>query len=535
MNEETDERLRSWLPAHFGTPDISERLLEYHQDFMPDYGSYYKELVGEIYPALEEIPVHNPYFTDHGSRHTARVIDNIALLCDRTDLGLNPAEKYLLAASAWLHDVGMSVNRKIHLEDIDITDDQNIKWFNEIGTHADQEETIDEQETIRKWHHVLSWHFTRKNHDRLGFPGFLVANCVAEICRFHRRGTDITDLDQEENLDIGPHKPTIHLRSIAAIFQFADALDTNKNRAPGISSYVQALPEESQKHWQACQLINGYEYDNSNNTLVFKASHTTPPEEELLRDKMAHLYEEYEDIWKTIISEPHKLVLNDIRCKSYNENALGSAIEISGLDEYYKRQWKENKETVRKGSEKFEQEANKWNIDIHNTSGDATVERTLTLSFLDDEVTSRNHFVRSFDTSMTWDWSEDIRATDTKGRELRVEKVDARPNNKEFTVHFPRDVDRSSQYTYTYSYYWEGLFPMEEERYTITGNSEETEFYISPPEGWNITEVSCEEIAESGVRVLDADTDIERKNDKYHGVIQKQNKFNNVRIIWDRS
>jgi hypothetical protein len=182
------------ITPHFGVENVSERVAEFHADFAEQYGSNYHTLVKEIKPALEEVPTHNPFFDDHGPRHSYRIINNICILVSESGHDLTPFEKYVLASCAWLHDIGMCINQKIDSDDI-LSDALNDfpEWFADVGTTSDDDTRIDDGDLIRKWHHILSWHFIRQHEDVLGFPNFGVANTVASICKVHREGVDLPE------------------------------------------------------------------------------------------------------------------------------------------------------------------------------------------------------------------------------------------------------------------------------------------------------------------------------------------------------
>lgn len=525
------EELREWLAGVFGTSDISDRLVEFHESFIPDYWPSYREMVDEMSVALEEIPVHNPYFNDHGSRHSKRVLEMVTLLEEVAEMELNPAEKYLLAATAWLHDIGMSINKKIYIEEVSIGSDTDTEWFKEIGTTDEQDESIDSGELIRKWHHILSWNFIRRNYERLGFPDFHVANCVAEICRVHRRAEDTKSVSETETVNVGSSRHRVNLRHIAALFQFADGLDTNKDRAPDISSYVQQLPAESQEHWDVCQLIVNLDVDTDRNRIVVKAIHNTEDERRLLEKKAEHLYEEYEDVHDILASKPYEIYVTDVEVESEHMRAMDVTAEISGREQYMESLSEESQIIREDQATEFRDENNHWTIRIHNADGDATVARETTMHRAGD-AESRTHFVRSFDTPMEWDWEEHIRAYDSE-RDLRVEKITDRPNNKRFDVHFPTGTDLSETYTYVYEYDWDGLFPQDEEVYVVTGNAEQVEFELHYPEEMEIVDLYCEEFEQGRNRLKQVAQGFIKDSNFIKGTVEKESRMSQVYIRWE--
>lgn len=528
----SDDDLRRWLTGVFGDTQVSDRVVDFHESFMPVYGRQYQELVENVSVALEEIPVHNPYFNDHGSRHTERILENLTLLLQEYDIELNPTEEYVTAAGAWLHDIGMSINRRVYSDEISIGDDTGTSWFREVGTTEGREQTIDDPELIRKWHHILSWNFVKNNHELLGFPSRRVNFCVAEICRAHRRRADTVSVNESETIDAASVRDEVRLRDAAALFQFADALDIGKERAPEISSYVQKLPEESQKHWDVCQLISSVDIDTDRNRLVVNASHSSEQHRRLLEEKAEHLYDEYDDVREILGAKPFELYINDVSVESNHRGASDLEIEISGREQYLETV-NEVGETIRESQmTEFEDKTNKWQIEVLNESGDAVVARETTTTLL-DETNSRTHFVRSFDNPMEWEWETDISVYDENETALRIDPVTDRPNNKRFAIRFPRSIDVGEEFTYTYEYNWDALFPQDEEIYIVTGNADRVEFEIDYPAGIEIGNVRCREENQNGRTVKEVDDGFKSGESHVSGMLEKESPLNEVHICWE--
>ncbi|WP_251329228.1 HD domain-containing protein [Haloplanus pelagicus] len=531
MNQ-TEDDVRRWLSGVFGDTQIADRVVTFHESFMSVYGNRYRTLVEEIKEGLEEIPAHNRYFNDHGSRHTERIFGNITLLMIEYDIELNETEKFLLAAASWLHDIGMSINEKISTSQISIGEDTRTEWFHEIGTTEEEDRTIDDDDLIRKWHHILSWNFVRNNADRLGLDDYYLSKYIAELCRAHRRRADTTRVEESVVVDESSVRHEVALRDLAALLQFADALDIGKERAPEISSYLQSLPEESQKHWKVCQLITGIELDGVDRQLTIKAHHSSERERHLLEMKAEHLYDEYKDIEEIIAGEPFKFHLTDIVVESDHRTAVDHSIRISGREQHLERLSQESESIRERQISNFHDIRNKWSIQVRNRQGDATVSRETTMKLLEEDY-DRTHFVRSFDNPMEWDWESDLRVYDASDRTLQVEELIDRPNNKRFKIKFPKTLEANEEYTYTYEYDWEKLFPQEEEVYIVTGNAGEVEFEIRYPEPLEIENVRCREERQNGGLVREIAGEFKSEGMVVSGMVEKKDPMHQVHICWE--
>jgi hypothetical protein len=523
------------LSSHFGQDELEDSVVNFHKEFASSYGDHYLQLVKKVEPALEEVPVHNPFFNDHGRRHSYRIILNLSILTDNSDHQLSPTERYVLASCAWLHDIGMSINEKIDLNNVlsetleDIPD-----WFSEIGTTEDEVETIDDAELIRKWHHILSWNFVRENRERLGFPNFKIADTVADVCRVHREGIAIDDLDNRNTIRINSTRGDVNTRAIAALFQFADALDVTRERAPKISSDVLHLPSESEPHWRTNQLINDFDYDLENRVITLEASHTEEKDKDLLKDIVAELYSEYRDVEADLVSEPYPFSLADIQCETTHRESIGSGgtTVLSGKDEYINNIKIEGREKKREQSSDFIELRNEWCFEICNEAGDARISRRMEIELCDDNFTERTHFVRSFDSTYERDWASEITAYEEDGKPLSVEVEIDRPNHKRFDVMFPEQLRTGDVFCYGYEYEWDEFFPKNNEEFVITGNDPEPAFELVLPETLALKEIWWDEVDPEDNHIVRTERPDDHPDDRFRIDIEKAQKNNNVAIHW---
>lgn len=512
------EMERIELSELFGR-DVSERVLRFHRDFIDLPDDNYLDIGHNLGPSLGQFYTHNPFFTDHGRSHTYRIIDNIARMEEKSDFELNAGEKYLLACTAWVHDIGMSVNTKIQYipdEPSEIPD-----WFQDIGTTKDETLTIDNNEYIRKHHHILSRYFINNHHNHIGLENFEVANLVGELSAYHRRKTDITELDNKTTISIGREEVKVALRSLEAIFRIADACDTDAERADEISSkFVQKLPPESQGHWEACQLITSVEINPQTALINLNGKYESEDQLEKLRNKTLDIYEEIDCIATILLSEPHKLNIGDVVCTAKQSNPPYTETNIIGseLDK-------------KKNNGKFEIKETIWKLDIKNSSGGAIITKDMVLS-ANRPVKRRFHKVRSDDNPMMWDWESDIRAWDGNGTELKVIMQMDHGTKKEFDIEFDNELKPGEDYKYTYEYEWDNLFPYDEEYFESVGLAKEVRFEINFPAEITPERVWCEEI-DRGVRNKVDGVEVEQVDD-YHYVceVSKSRPECDLRLCW---
>ncbi len=229
---------------------------------------------------LPHMAMHTVYFPDHGIGHSRRIIENLDRILSSSKVeNISGLDSYALLTSAYLHDIGMLISKK---DDKQLTDDQ-----------------------IRDLHHELSYDFVRSEYGKIGIKSKNVANLVADVCKSHRRRVVIEDALEDDYPLAGD---TVHPRFVSSVFRLADALDTDSRRAPEIASdYVMSLPPEHRMHWQACQLISGFEFRD--NHVFLRAEIEKEDDIRLVRWKIA---ESYDELWriKDILAANHLPLVN---------------------------------------------------------------------------------------------------------------------------------------------------------------------------------------------------------------------------------
>jgi hypothetical protein len=185
---------------------------------------------------LDFLAMNIRYFTSHGKKHSLGVIRQLyRLLRDlpaETLAQVTSVEVLILLCSAWLHDVGLLVNR------------------DSAGRPLSDDE-------IRARHHQLSHDKILEIHGEAGIDNPNLARLIARVCLCHRRSESIEERLPEEQFIQGQR---VRSRLLAALLRVSDALDTDWARAPQVLlEKLTDLPDLSKLHWRACQMLEiGY-------------------------------------------------------------------------------------------------------------------------------------------------------------------------------------------------------------------------------------------------------------------------------------
>lgn len=249
------------LPRKF-----SEKLSEDHRQM---YSNMVRVLNSYV---IDFVPMNIRYFTRHGRIHSKKIIqilDN--LLYDDALKNLTSTELLILLCSAWLHDIGLLVNR-----------DENGRKL--------------EDKEIRERHHELSKHYILRKevYSQIGFDNELFIAAVAEVCYRHSRKAGKIDNVSEKTIVFGEF---VHLKFLAGLFRLADALDIGSERAPIILIHdLAVLPERSDIHWKMSRLMDiTYGYD-AEKTIYVTGLYKDPEEKEMVSWKFYDVCDEFEGV-----------------------------------------------------------------------------------------------------------------------------------------------------------------------------------------------------------------------------------------------
>lgn len=533
-----EAELRTDLCNIFGGLDtVSEDCVDFHAKFWDDLGEEYKSIARNVENAIEGYRRDNRYYNDHGKGHSYRITDALGKIDKELYRSLDTGEAFILCCSAWLHDIGMAIEQKIPVEDLH-PDHEEEEWFPLITAKRGDTKTIEavddksKGDIIRDWHHILSWYFIRHNWEEIGIPNKQTADEIAEITRVHRRKVK-TGFDRSQyELRIGQKTYKIPRGSIAAIFQFADALDTDERRAKQDErKYVLDLPEEAQRHWDVCELINTYDINLTSGEITFRAEHDGEESADLIRWKMAELYDEYESISRVLTDEPYPFVIRSITCASYHSADSSKKLDIDGRKEYNKKTVEREKRITDEQADSFSEKKSIFEVVILNKQGDAEVTRKIQMESVDEGLAKRTHFVRSLDNGMHWDWSRDIIARDEYGNKLEVEMKRDRPTQKEFDVIFSDEIDKHEFYTYEYQYNWDEYFPEVEEVFFTKAKADVLQFEFDFPTTFEISDIKCSGRYKEEFEEMDVEFESDAEN-HYSATVETGKSNPTIQIEW---
>lgn len=201
-----------------------------------------KSACRRLYDANQGAHGNLPYFTPHGPEHSIAVENLIHMIIpddiinvdgNKNEEKLNLIERFLLLASAWVHDLGMlpHVFRRVY-----------------------PTKSMPDEFEIRKQHQRTSEIFIAQFWAELTLDERL-KGALGKLARYHRR---IETIDPDDdcfyiNLD------RINLKLLAAYLRLADSLDISSTRAPALPYSVclaYDMPEESRFHWVKSRLVS---------------------------------------------------------------------------------------------------------------------------------------------------------------------------------------------------------------------------------------------------------------------------------------
>lgn len=187
-------------------------------------------------------------FTDHKpDGHSERIIAILNALCSEMmevkERRLTAEERFILLASAYVHDIGMQYGKDPTLTLMD----------------------------IRERHHLFSEEMILgsvqkpQEYPYLGIP-YEYVDEIARIAKGHRR----TDLRTKEYDTAWKGGKQIRLRLLAALLSLADDLDITYERVIMENLKLKPVPQESRVHWWRCHYVEGLEIEKGRIRIYFK-------------------------------------------------------------------------------------------------------------------------------------------------------------------------------------------------------------------------------------------------------------------------
>jgi hypothetical protein len=226
-------------------------------------------------------------YTEHGVKHSERVIKNLNMLIERSDQSLLTKlhkklcdkEIYILIAACYLHDLGMYYEH-IHRLDCyeEICDKEKEGNFPHIdfsvrNCWGGREKAI-VIEAIRKYHHRISSELVESgriaNGREVSINGLdpNLKRYVAQVCLGHRLEPSEYEYEQLNNDEfLGTDK--LRLQLLSRLLCISDALDVTRERVDMDRTAFEYINPESQIHWYKHYYTTGLDINSDGISLKF--------------------------------------------------------------------------------------------------------------------------------------------------------------------------------------------------------------------------------------------------------------------------
>jgi tetratricopeptide (TPR) repeat protein len=221
--------------------------LEIHNEQLVSCHGSIEVAVGDLWK-----PPQLQHYTEHGLDHSRRIIGIIGnLLEDHTDL-LNEHERFILLASAYLHDIGMQSPSHAGLP------------FKSEGY------TIEELEIVREKHNessetMILESVSTSSELSLGLEHCRDhADCIATLSKYHRK------LDISEVNDTSLAGENIRLPLLIALLRLGDELDADYERVDMKILKLRDIPVQSKFHWWSHYYVRSILIRNGRIDLYFR-------------------------------------------------------------------------------------------------------------------------------------------------------------------------------------------------------------------------------------------------------------------------
>lgn len=191
------------------------------------------------------------YYTDHSNKHSERIIKILGKLLKGYRFELNEYERFILLASAYLHDIGMQSPSHAGLE--------------RKPKYSDEEEG-----KIRERHNETS---AKMIVDSLSSSSSIklgleicprMARFVALVCKYHR------NLSLDDLKDVSLYGEKIRIRLLAGLLRLGDELDADDRRVDISALKLREIPAKSKYHWWAHHYVSSIDIEDGQITLHFE-------------------------------------------------------------------------------------------------------------------------------------------------------------------------------------------------------------------------------------------------------------------------
>lgn len=231
--------------------------------------------IKNIRPILATIYHIFPEYTLHDISHSERVLRYMSeLMPEEVQNNLNYQELYILILSAYLHDVGMALERDeerklyqnddfLEFKDYKVTLNNLIEKYRNEGREEEAKKLEKDiiSDFIRKDHHLRSYKFITQNYDGKGgltINDFIHANVIARICRSHCYETNKLEDKKEFDREFAINGKFVNLQYLAICLRLADILDMGKKRTPSLlKKFINPRDFLSKRVWDEHQSVAG--------------------------------------------------------------------------------------------------------------------------------------------------------------------------------------------------------------------------------------------------------------------------------------
>jgi Molecular chaperone, HSP90 family len=258
-------------------------------------------IVETVTPLLQRISENMPEFTLHDSSHSAKILEIMGkILPDEVLNNLNTIELSLLILSAYLHDIGMTCDKK-EKEDIILSDDEysilfksNLDKFNKYEQYLNEKNHraatfIQDQvftEYLRRKHversaNYISEHLSKGElslvYNQIPFHKILI-----KVCDAHGEAVKHLYDTQKWPKQTLVGENIINVQFVALVLRLADIMDLDSERTPKVI-YEFVNPEDpvSIIEWKKHRSILGTSIGT--NQVLFEAECSSPEVERALR------------------------------------------------------------------------------------------------------------------------------------------------------------------------------------------------------------------------------------------------------------
>jgi hypothetical protein len=215
----------------------STEIYKYLYEIDKEYAERIEIFVAKITPILATTQTHFPYYTRHDAHHGFRVCNRIyqILLTNcfkvHNELSLTPVEAFLLIATAYAHDLGMTVfpkEKESLLERFALDESDNWATDNKLQSY------------LRAEHSTRGGEYINNNYEELNVPKNLV-HPLHDLMRSHN--LEISKLDFEFKDRIAAQETEICIKQLSLIICIADALEFSDTRV--VDGVIESLEGQS--------------------------------------------------------------------------------------------------------------------------------------------------------------------------------------------------------------------------------------------------------------------------------------------------